>query len=151
MRSLRCLKQSHSSNHEVYGILRMSNSVSESGQICAVRDSDLLRVLVALAGRIAFPPEQLSQIVGPYAAAYNMCTGEVTLASVARATAIDKSNLRKAVLRWEQAGVVFRVGAEGRPMRLYSLPGADDRVRDKSRAASTVDPAELLDGEVDGQ
>ena len=24
-----------------------------------VRDSDLLRVLVALAGRIAFPPEQL--------------------------------------------------------------------------------------------
>jgi len=130
----------------------MSDFVSESEQTYAVRDNDLLRVLVALAGRIAFPPEQLSQIVGPYAAAYNMCTGELTLASVARATAIDKSNLRKAVLRWEQAGVIFRVGPEGRPMRLYPLSGAGDRmIRGKSRAASTIGSAELLDGEVDGQ
>lgn len=129
----------------------MSDSVPESEQTYVVCDNDLLRVLVALAGRIAFPPEQLSQMVGPYAAAYNMCSGELTLASVARATAIDKSNLRKAVLRWEQAGVIFRVGPEGRPMRLYPLSSAGDRIRAKSRAASTVESAEFLDGEVDGQ
>jgi hypothetical protein len=121
----------------------MDDSVSEPEQMYAVRDSDLLRVLVALAGRIAFPPEQLSLIVGPYAAAYNMCSGELTLASVARATTIDKSNLRKAIIRWEQAGVIFRVGPEGRPLRLYSLPAAGDLVRGKNRGASAVDSADL--------
>src|SRR5437763_16753309 len=109
----------------------MAESASEPERTY-IRDGDLLRVLVALAGRIAFPPEQLLQIVGPYTAAYNMCTGELTLTSIARASGIDKSNLRKAILRWEQAGAVFRIGPEGRPLRLYSLPTAGDRVRGKS-------------------
>jgi len=128
----------------------MDDSVSESQQAYPVLDVDLLRVLVALAGRIAFPPEQLSQIVGPYADAYNMCTGELTLAALARATTIDKSNLRKAILRWEEAGVIFRVGPEGRPLRLYSLAATGDRGRGKKRASSRIDSPEILDGGVDG-
>jgi hypothetical protein len=50
------------------------SATAEPGGTYAAQDSDLLRVLVALAGRIVFPPEQLLQIVGPYSAAYNMCT-----------------------------------------------------------------------------
>src|SRR5471032_2807047 len=129
----------------------MVESAAEPEGTYAVRDIDLLRVLVALAGRIAFPPEQLLQIVGPYTAAYNMCTGELTLASISRATGIDKSNLRKAILRWEQAGAVFRIGPEARPLRLYSLPTAGERMRGKSRGgASSGDAAEPSDGEIDG-
>lgn len=117
-----------------------------------VRESDLLRMLVALAGRIAFPPEQLLQIVGPYATAYNMCTGELTLASIARASGVDKSNLRKAILRWEHAGVAFRIGPEGRPLRLYALPTTGDRTRGKSGGGgASGDLREPIDGDVDGQ
>jgi hypothetical protein len=128
----------------------MDDLVSEAQQPYAVRDIDLLRVLVALAGRIAFPPAQLSQIVGPYTAAYNMCTGELSLAAVARATATDKSNLRKAILRWEEAGVIFRVGPDGRPLRLYSLPVLVDRVRSKKRATPSTDSQVTLDGGLNG-
>lgn len=127
----------------------MDDSVSGS-QSYPVSDGDLLRVLVALAGRIAFPPEQLAQIVGPYTDAYNMCTGELTVAALARATNNDASNLRKAILRWEEAGVIFRVGSEGRPFRLYTLPVTGDRGRGKKRASSQIDPPEILDGGVDG-
>jgi hypothetical protein len=118
-----------------------------------VRDSDLFRVLVALAGRIAFPPEQLVQIVGAYSAAYNMCTGETTLSSIARASGFDKSNLRKAILRWEEAGAIFRVGPDGLPLRLYALPDrAGNRVRGKSRVADpSAEPIESVNGDVDDQ
>jgi len=118
-----------------------------------VRDSDLLRVLVALAGRIAFPPEQLLQIVGPYSAAYNMCTGELTLSSIARATGFDKSNLRKAILRWEEAGVIFRVGRDGLPLRLYALPTrAGEGVRRKNRDDGlSSESAEPVNGDESGQ
>lgn len=130
----------------------MAESAPEP-EVAQVRDSDLLRVLVALAGRIAFPPEQLVQIVGPYGAAYNMCTGELTLSSIARATGFDKSNLRKAILRWEEAGVIFRVGPDDLPLRLYALPTRpSNRVRTKSRkgdlSTETVEPA---NGDADGQ
>lgn len=128
----------------------MAESASEA-QAAQVRDSDLLRVLVALAGRIAFPPEQLLQIVGPYRAAYNMCTGELTLSSIARATGFDKSNLRKAILRWEEAGAIFRVGPDGLPLRLYALPArASDRVRDKNRGSDlSSESAEPVNGDMD--
>jgi hypothetical protein len=122
-------------------------------QAAHVRDSDLLRVLVALAGRIAFPPEQLRQIVGPYSAAYNMCTGELTLSSIARVTGFDKSNLRKAILRWEEAGAIFRVGPDGLPLRLYALPTrGGDEVRGKSRGGDlSAESVEPVNGGVDGQ
>jgi len=118
-----------------------------------VRDSDLLRVLVALAGRIAFPPEQLVQIVGPYSAAYNMCTGETTLSSIARATGFDKSNLRKAILRWEEAGAIFRVGPDGLPLRLYALPArAGNQARTNSQIGDlSAESIESANGDVNGQ
>jgi len=146
-------KPDHKNSNKTPKVEHMAEPVSEPKAV-QVRDSDLLRVLVALAGRIAFPPEQLVQIVGPYSAAYNMCTGEQTLSSIARATGFDKSNLRKAILRWEEAGAIFRVGPEGLPLRLYALPTrAASRVRGESRSddlvTESVEPP--LDGGTDGQ
>jgi hypothetical protein len=130
----------------------MVESASEP-EATHVRDSDLLRVLVALAGRIAFPPERLAQIVGAYSAAYNMCTGEATLSSIARATGLDKSNLRKAIVRWEEAGAIFRVEPDGLPLHLYALPArAGNQVRGKSQAGDLpVEPIESVNGDVDDQ
>jgi hypothetical protein len=142
----------HSNSNNSPEVKHMAEPVAEPKAV-QVRDSDLLRVLVALAGRIAFPPEQLVQIVGPYSSAYNMCTGELTLASIARATGFDKSNLRKAILRWEEAGAIFRVGPEGLPLRLYALPPrTGDRVRGESRSGDLLaDSVEPLNGGADGQ
>ena len=129
----------------------VESAVGESEATYTVRDGDLLRVLVALAGRIACPPEKLLQIVGPYGEAYNLCTGELTLAAIARTTGIDKSNLHKAILRWEHAGAIFRVGPQGRPLRLYALPIQSERARAKNRdGAKTPDSAERVDGDHDG-
>src|SRR3989442_655161 len=131
----------------------MADDSVKSGPTRTVRQSDFLRVLVALAGRLAFPPDRLLQVVGrPYAGAYNMCSGELDVGSIARATGIDKSNLRKALLRWEQAGVAFRVGPEGLPLGLYSLPKESERIPGKRRddAAPGAGP-EPDDGEADGQ
>jgi hypothetical protein len=129
------------------------DAAADSGTTYNVRNSDLLRVLVALAGRLAFPPEQLLQVVGrPYVAAYNMCTGELSLASIAKATGIDRSNLRKAGLRWEQAGVAFRVGPEGRLLRLYSLPTQGERTgANRPSDATSGNLPEPGDGDRDGQ
>jgi hypothetical protein len=129
----------------------MAEIAAESEATYTVSDSDLLRVLVALAGRIACPPERLIQVVGPYAEAYNLCTGELTLAAIARSTGVDKSNLRKAMLRWEEAGVLFRLGPEARPFHLYSLPTQNERDRSKRREGNkTLASAEPFNGDVDG-
>lgn len=128
------------------------SAAPESGATPTVGDADLLRVLVALAGRLAFPPERLVQIVGrPYVGAYNMCTGKLNLASIARASRIDKSNLRKAVLRWEEAGVVFRVGPDARLFRLYSLSAESEGASARGRGRAALDDSsEFGDGEADG-
>lgn len=129
----------------------MAETETESEAPYTVRDSDLLRVLVALAGRIVCPPERLIQVLGPYSEAYNLCTGNLTLAAIARSTGVDKSNLRKAMRRWEQAGVLFRVGPHGRPLHLYSLPTQNERARSRSREGiKTLPSAEPFNGEVDG-
>jgi hypothetical protein len=79
--------------------------------------------------------------------------GELTLSSIARATGFDKSNLRKAILRWEEAGVIFRVGPDGLPLRLYALPTrAGERVRRKNRDGGlSSESAEPVNGDEDGQ
>lgn len=128
------------------------STVVDSEPKNTVRDSDLLRVLIALAGRIACPPDRLLRIVGPYVGAYNLCDGELTLAAIARSTGTDNSNLRKAMLKWEEAGALFRVGPQGRLLRLYSLPTQNDRGRSKRRdEANAFSSTESIEGESYGQ
>src|SRR4051812_44479124 len=88
---------------------------------------ELLRILIAMAGRVAMPPERVRSIVSPtgsqkYIDAYNLCDGTVGLADVARKTGLDKSNLNKSVNRWVEAAIVHRIGDERTPKLLHIYP-----------------------------
>jgi hypothetical protein len=93
---------------------------------------NLLRILVHVSGRAAFPEEKLRGIVAPpgasakQTAAYNLCDGSRTQAEVARAAKINQGNFSRTMARWVGEGVLFRVGngREARLLHLYPLPPA---------------------------
>jgi DNA-binding MarR family transcriptional regulator len=92
------------------------------------KTDDLLRIMVQVTGRAAFPNDQLRALVAPAGArsegvirAYNLCNGARSQRELAKAAGLDEGNLSKAVKRWEQAGIVFRVGGDGRLLHLYPL------------------------------
>lgn len=90
------------------------------------KTEDLLQVLIATAGRIAFPLERLIEIVSPtgsqkYVKAYNLCDGTRGLSDVARLASLDKSNLNKSVSRWVEAGILFKVGELPALLHLYAI------------------------------
>lgn len=89
---------------------------------------ELLRVLIAVTGRMAIPESRLRAIVrgsgkaaDKYVSAYNLCDSAHGVREIARLTALDPSNLSKAITRWVAAGVVFRLGEDARPVHLYGL------------------------------
>ena len=90
---------------------------------------ELLRVLIAVTGRVAVPEARLRAIVGgpgkasdKYLSAYNLCDGSRGLREIARLTGLDAGNMSRAVSRWVDAGVVFKLGDDARPVHLYRLP-----------------------------
>lgn len=94
---------------------------------------DLLRMLVSLVARVAFPQDRLLAIVAKrgkgaskWIKAYNLCDGVRSQADVAKLAGVDKSDLSKALTRWEGAGVLYRLGPEQKPLGLYSLPMGDE-------------------------
>ncbi len=88
----------------------------------------LLKVLIGVTARVAFPEEKLRQIVAPmsssgkYVEAYNLCDGTRSQAEIAREAGIDKGNLSKAVNRWLVQGVVFSVGSSSEPRLIHVYP-----------------------------
>jgi hypothetical protein len=93
------------------GVIMPENSTKQTGPTT----DELLKILVAIGGRIVTPPEELREIVSPrgagkYVDAYNLCDGTRGIAEVARAVGIDKSNLNKSVNRWVDEGVLFKIG-----------------------------------------
>lgn len=88
---------------------------------------DLLRFLVRINGRIAFPHEELRQLVVPSAKqkkqlkAYNLCDGSKKLSEIAKSTGLDQGNFSRTVSRWEQLGIVSRIGPDKNPLHLYPL------------------------------
>jgi hypothetical protein len=86
-------------------------------------EEELLRVLIQLMGRSAFPEDDLREIVATsdkYLKAYNMCDGTKTQAEVGKAVKVDAGNLSRTVARWVEEGVMFRLG-EGREAHLLHL------------------------------
>ena len=65
----------------------------------------LLRIMVQVTGRAAFPNDQLRALVAPGARsegvlrAYNLCNGERSQREVAKAAGLDEGNFSKAVKR----------------------------------------------------
>jgi len=92
----------------------------------------LLRAILSVTARQAFPPERLAEIVLAKGAgvkqveAFNLCDGSKTQGEIAKDSKLDAGNFSRTVSRWVDEGVVFRLG-EGREARLlhvYSLPDA---------------------------
>ena len=78
----------------------------------------LLRAVLNMTARVAFPPNILEEIVlrgsgEKQRKAYNMCDGTTTQSDIAKANKLDQGNFSRSVARWIEAGVMYRLG-EGR-------------------------------------
>jgi len=110
-------------------------ATGDTAEVLSTRPSgtdELLRVLIGLMGRVAFPQKTLRTIVrGPgkagdkYVKAYNLCDGTRAMREVARLADLDSSNMSKAISRWVEAGVAFKLGSDSRPVQLYRLTNAE--------------------------
>lgn len=92
-------------------------------------DAAILRAILSMVARQAFPPHELLQLVAPQAnsqkqvAVYNLCNGEHTQAEIAKAVKMDKGSLSKSISKWGELGIMLRIGSgtEMRPVHLYPL------------------------------
>lgn len=98
---------------------------------------DLMRFALKVIGRLAFPPEQVAEIVGTgkQLSAFNLSDGTRTQRAICRKTGLDAGSLSRTVDRWVQAGVAFRMGAgkESCPLHLYPLPKSPKRTPARTR------------------
>jgi len=101
----------------------------------------LLRAVLSVAGRQAFPQDRLIEIVLFKGAgekqlrAFNMCDGAKGQAEIAKALKIDRGNFSRTVSRWIDEGIVFRLG-EGRDAKLlhvYALPEGVTKTRGRRK------------------
>ena len=96
----------------------------------ADNSEDLLRAILSVSGRRAFPPDRLLEIVRPrdggakQVEAFNLCDGSKGQGEIVKALKLDSGNFSRTISRWVEEGVVFRLG-EGREAKLlhvYPLP-----------------------------
>lgn len=91
----------------------------------------LLRVLICVTGRVAVPPTDLRHQVTAGGAgtkqieAFNLCDGAHTQTEIIKALALDSGNFSRTVKRWEQRGIVFRLGTGKDERLLHLYPLAD--------------------------
>jgi hypothetical protein len=86
---------------------------------------DLLRILIQVTGRTAFPEERLREIVGTspkHLAAYNLCDGTRVQAEVVKAAKIDQGSFSKTASRWVEEGALFRIGTDRDVKLLHVYP-----------------------------
>ena len=85
----------------------------------------LLRAILSMTARQAFPEVRLAQIVAKGGGesqllAYNMCDGEKSQGEIAKAASIDPGSFSRSVARWIEFGVLLRLG-EGRDAKLLHV------------------------------
>lgn len=111
----------------------------------------LLRVLIGVTARVAIPGPRLRALVvgrnarsgDKYVAAYNLCDGSRGVTEVARLSGLDQGNLSRAIARWIEDGVMFKLGSDTRPVHLYrwtTSDGDEDTVITDESAGSTGPP-----------
>lgn len=108
--------------------------------------NELLRALLAVTGRVAFPEEQLRGIISPmgnaaYLEAYRLCDGKTPASAIAKTTGIDQGNLSKAITKWIELGVAFRSGPKRLPLHLYALATDGAKSAVSKRGGSSADVA----------
>lgn len=97
------------------------------------KDEVYLRAILATVARQTFSLDDILSQVAPrtgsakQVAAYNLCDGTRSVTQIATEAKIDKSNLRKSINRWIDAGIVIRIedGQEVRPVHVYPVPEAE--------------------------
>lgn len=91
----------------------------------------LLKALLHVSARAAFPPDRLRRIVLSKGAgekqvrAFNLCDGSRTQGEIAKALKINSGNFSRTAARWLDEGIVVRLG-DGRDatlLHVYPLPG----------------------------
>jgi hypothetical protein len=98
-------------------------------------NDELLRILIQLNARQAFPAESLRGIVGSgkYLDAYNMCDGSRTQAEIVKAAKVDQGQFSRTSSRWIQEGVLFKLGA-GRDTTLLHLYPLAPEISSKAKS-----------------
>ena len=89
----------------------------------------LLRALVSVTSRMAFPARVLADIVVSGGAsqkqvrAFNLCDGSMSQGEIAKALRLDAGNFSRTVSRWIDAGIVFRqvAGRDAKLLHVYAL------------------------------
>ncbi len=97
------------------------------------KDEVYLRAILATVARQTFSLDEILAHVAPRSGsskqieAYNLCDGTRSVTQIAAETKLDKSNLRKSINRWTDAGIVIRIeeGQEIRPVHVYPIPDAE--------------------------
>jgi hypothetical protein len=91
----------------------------------------LLKAILAMVARQAFPPSEIFKIVSPAAGgekqvkAYNLCDGRTAQSEIGTKAGLDKGSLSRSISRWIQAGIVMRAGVDHYPMHIYPLRKED--------------------------
>lgn len=93
-------------------------------------ETDLLRAIVHLMSRQAYPEPELKKIVAPkkdvnHLKAFNLCDGTRNLTKVAIEAGIDQGGFSRMVTRWVESGVMHRLGEGKSPKLLHAYPIQD--------------------------
>ena len=87
-------------------------------------------MMISLLGRMAFPNDMLKEIIrkgskkpDEMLAAYNLCDGKTTITDIAKRAEIAQPSLSVAIDKWEQEGIITKIGAgaEVFPKKLYRV------------------------------
>jgi hypothetical protein len=96
----------------------------------------LLRAILSTVARQTFSEAALRLSRGAGNAqvqAFNMCDGTRSQSEVAKGQGLDSGNFSRTLARWEDAGIIFRVGPDDRPLHVYPLRPEAAAHKEKSR------------------
>jgi hypothetical protein len=89
---------------------------------------EMLRPIISLLGRLAFPNDQLVKLIAKgrgsekLIQAYNLCNGQNDQTSICKKLNLNPGNFNRTVSRWEKAGIVFRFGPRKGQKLLHLYP-----------------------------
>src|SRR5262245_21360453 len=95
------------------------------------RNEALLRAILEMVARQAFPPDEVFKLVSPMVGGqkqirpYNLCDGRTPQSEIGKKVQLDKGSLSRSISRWIDAGIIMRAGDDEHPMHIYPLRKQD--------------------------
>jgi hypothetical protein len=93
--------------------------------------ADLLNCTLQILGRAVIPPDRVRSIIGKSRKkrihAFNLCDGTLKVTEIAKKARINQGNLSRSLARWNEHGIVYRIG-EGKNskfLHIYPLAKKD--------------------------